>query len=186
MCGPEGPFFTPLLQFARVPFQAKESVHKTPFWENWEILASTASIFVQFLALKPQNLEIFSSQAPLSRAKYQYASPTLRKSVPHIPTWKKVECPPGSGDGPSRHLLAFCLLLNIFLFVFAVNIVCNYILCNDIEINSLNPWMNVISDKVSPFYLLWLYNGFQCYSYIQQHGKEAVFRTFEVYFQGDT
>ena len=37
-------------------------VHKPPFWENLEILASTA--FTQILAHKPQNLEIFSSQAP--------------------------------------------------------------------------------------------------------------------------
>ena len=64
MCSPEDPLFTPLLPLARVPFQAKESVHKTPFWENLEILASTASIFTQILAHKPPNLEIFSSQAP--------------------------------------------------------------------------------------------------------------------------
>ena len=61
---PWRPLFTPLLPLARVPFQAKESVHKTPFWENLEILASTASIFTQILAHKPPNLEIFSSQAP--------------------------------------------------------------------------------------------------------------------------
>ena len=103
MCGPEDPLFTPLLPLARVPFQAKESVHKAPFWENLEILASTALIFAQILALKPPNLEIFSSQAPnleifssqppLFRGKYQLASPTLQKSGPHTPTWKKVECP---------------------------------------------------------------------------------------------
>ena len=58
------PLFTPLLLLARVPFQAKGSVHKTPFWKNLEILASTASIFTQILAHKPPNLEIFSSQAP--------------------------------------------------------------------------------------------------------------------------
>ena len=58
------PFFTLLLPLARVPFQAKESVHKTPFWENLEILASTALIFTQIWAHKPPNLEIFSSQAP--------------------------------------------------------------------------------------------------------------------------
>ena len=104
MCGPEDPLFTPLLPLARVPVQAKESVHKTPFWENLEILASTASISTQILAHKPQiwkfsahkppNLEIFRSQAPLFRGKCQFASPTLRKSGPHTPTWKKVECPP--------------------------------------------------------------------------------------------
>ena len=105
MCGPEDPLFTPLLPLARVPFQAKESVHKTPFWENFEILASTASIFTQILAHKPQvwkfsahkppNLEIFRSQAPLFRGKCQFASPTLRKSGPHTPTWKKkLSAPP--------------------------------------------------------------------------------------------
>ena len=64
MCGPEDLLFTPLLPLTRVPFEAKESVHKTPFWENLEILASTAAIFVQILALKPPNFENFSSQAP--------------------------------------------------------------------------------------------------------------------------
>ena len=107
MCGPEDPLFTPLLPLARVPFQAKESVHKKPFWENFEILASTASIFTQILAHKPQiwkfsahkppNLEIFRSQAPLFKGKCQFASPTLRKYGPHTPTWKKVECPPPPG-----------------------------------------------------------------------------------------
>ena len=130
MCSPEDPLFTPLLLLTRVPFQAKESVHKTPFWENLEILASTASIFTQILAHKPSNLEIFSSQAlkfvnfqltspqickfsahkppnleifrsqaPLFRGKCQFASPTLRKSGPHTPTWKKVECPPPRWTG---------------------------------------------------------------------------------------
>ena len=64
MCAPEDPLFTPLLSLARVPFQAKVSVHKTPFWENLEILACTAPIFTQILAHKPPNLEIFSSQSP--------------------------------------------------------------------------------------------------------------------------
>ena len=120
MCGPEDPLFTPLLPLARVPFQARQSVHKTPFWENFEILASTASIFAQILALKPSNLEISSSQAPkfghfqltspqiwkfsahkppLFRGKCQFASPTLRKSGPHTPTWKKVEYPPPPPPG---------------------------------------------------------------------------------------
>ena len=51
MCGPEDPLFMlfmPLLQFIRVPFQAKakESVYKTPFRENLEILDSTV-VFVE-------------------------------------------------------------------------------------------------------------------------------------------
>ena len=90
MCGPEDPLFTPLLPLARVPFQAKESVHKTPFWENWEILASTASIFTQILAHSPQilkcsahkppNLEIFSSQAP-KFGNFPLTSPPFQRQI---------------------------------------------------------------------------------------------------------
>ena len=72
MCGPEDPLFTPLLPLARVLFQAKESVHKTPFWENLEILKDPKILAqqpeIQFflvrndesLAHKPPNLEILS------------------------------------------------------------------------------------------------------------------------------
>ena len=129
MCGPEDPLFTPLLQFTRVPFQAKESVHKTPFWENLEILASTASLFAQILAPKPPNLKIFSSQAPklgnfqftspqigkfsvhkpppLFRGKNQSASPTLRKSGPHTCTWRKSWVP---SPYISHKLYTWCIL----------------------------------------------------------------------------
>ena len=85
-------------------FKQKSQFTRPPFWKNLEILALIASIFTQILAHKPQiwkfsahkppNLEIFRSQAPLFRGKCQFASPTLRKSGPHTPTWKKVECPP--------------------------------------------------------------------------------------------
>ena len=37
MFGPEDTLCTPLLHFARVPFQAGKSVHKTPFWEMWKL-----------------------------------------------------------------------------------------------------------------------------------------------------
>ena len=80
MCSPEDHLFTPLLQFARVPFQAKESVHKTPFWENLEILASTASVFAQILALKLPRLEIFSSQAP-KLENFQFTSPPFQRQI---------------------------------------------------------------------------------------------------------
>ena len=107
MCGPEDPLFTPLLPLARVPFQAKESVHKTPFWENLEILASTASIFAQILVHKPPNLEIFSSQAP-KFGNFPLTSPLFQRQMsvrkPHTseirathPYLKKVECPPPPG-----------------------------------------------------------------------------------------
>ena len=88
MCGPEDPLFTPLLPLARVPFQAKESVHKTPFWENLEILASTALIFTQILAHKPPNLEIFSSQAP-KFGNFQLTSPQIWKFSAHKPPFSE-------------------------------------------------------------------------------------------------
>ena len=107
MCGPEDPLFTPLLLLARVPFQAKESVHKTPFWENFEILASTASIFTQILAHKPPNLEIFSSQAP-KFGNFPLTSPPFQRQMsvrkPHTseiraahPYLKKSWVPPPPG-----------------------------------------------------------------------------------------
>ena len=88
MCGPEDPLFTPLLPLARVPFQAKESVHKTLFWENLEILASIASIFTQILAHKPPNLEIFSSQAPRF-GNFQLTSPQIWKFSAHKPPFSE-------------------------------------------------------------------------------------------------
>ena len=81
---------------------AKLLAHKPP---NLEIFSSKAPKFGNFQFTSPQiwkfsvhkppNLEIFSSQAPSFRGKNQFASPTLRKSGLHTPTWKKVECPPG-------------------------------------------------------------------------------------------
>ena len=52
MFGPEDPLCTPLLHSARVPFEAGKLVHKTPFWENVEIVVFLASSFAQILALK--------------------------------------------------------------------------------------------------------------------------------------
>ena len=96
--GPGDPLFTPLLLFARVPFQAKGSVHKTPLLrENLEILASTASIFGsqapkfakfqltspqiwKFSVHKPPNLEIFSSQAP-KFGNFQFTSPLFQRQI---------------------------------------------------------------------------------------------------------
>ena len=115
MCGPEDPLFTPLLPLARVPFQARVSsqdpllrkfgnfsLYSLNFHSHFSSQAPTFGNFQltspqigKFSAHKPPNLEIFRSQAPLFRGKCQFASPTLRKSGPHTPTWKKVECPPG-------------------------------------------------------------------------------------------
>ena len=132
MCGPEDPLFTPLLPLARVPFQAKESVHKTPFWENLEILASTASIFTQILAHKPPNFEIFSSQAP-KFWNFQLTSPQILKFSAHKPPFseanvssqaphfgnlgrtplpeKKLSAPPPGGK--TRRFVHSCINLSI-------------------------------------------------------------------------
>ena len=64
---------------------------QAPKFGNFQL---TSPQIWKFSAHKPPNLEIFRSQAPLFRGKCQFASPTLQKSGPHTPTWKKVECPP--------------------------------------------------------------------------------------------
>ena len=55
-----------------------------------EILASTASIFTQILALKPPNLEIFSSQA-LQNGTFQFTSLNFQRQIsvrkPHWKIW---------------------------------------------------------------------------------------------------
>ena len=66
----------------------QESVHKTPFWENLEISASTASIFTQILAHKPPNSEIFSSQAP-KFGNFQLTSPQIWKFSAHKPPFSE-------------------------------------------------------------------------------------------------
>ena len=117
--------FSPLLQFTRVPFQAKESVHKTSFWENLEILVSTASMFAQILAHKPPNLEIFSSQAPRFE-NFQFTSPLFQRQIsvrkPHmhfrnlghtpLPE-KKNTVPPCFHPVPLQRKVTF---IDIFLF----------------------------------------------------------------------
>ena len=104
MCGREDPLFTPQVPAARKgPISSKRVSSQEPFWENLEILASTASLnFHPNFGSQAPYLEIFSSQAPLFRGKCQFASPTLRKSGPHTPTWKKVECPPPPSFSLSR------------------------------------------------------------------------------------
>ena len=125
MCGPEDPLFTPLLPLARIPFQAKESVHKTPFWENLEILACTASIFTQILAHKPPNLEIFSSQAP-KFGNFPLTSPPFQRQMsvrkPHTseiraahPYLKKSWVPPPP-PGAKLHLISLNCCLGNCLF----------------------------------------------------------------------
>ena len=64
---------------------------QAPKFGNFQL---TSPRIWKFSARKPPNLEIFCSQAPLFRGKCQFASPTLRKSGPHTPTWKKLSVTP--------------------------------------------------------------------------------------------
>ena len=102
-CRSQGSHFKQKSQFTRPPFQKiwKFSLYSLNFHPNFSSQAPkfgnfqlTSPQIWKFSAHKPPNLEIFRSQAPLFRGKCQFASPTLRKSGPHTPTWKKVECPP--------------------------------------------------------------------------------------------
>ena len=72
---------------------------QAPKFGNFQL---TSPQIWKFSAHKPPNLEIFRSpwSRPLFRGKCQFASPTLRKSRPHTPTWKQVECPPPPAGQP--------------------------------------------------------------------------------------
>ena len=95
------------------PISSKRVSLQDPLLRKFGKFSLNSLIFTKILAHKPPNLEIFSSQAPkfgnirsqapLFWGKCQFASPTLRKSGPHTPTWKKVECPP---PGPCLSLLS--------------------------------------------------------------------------------
>ena len=106
MCSPEDPPFHASPVVRKGPISSKRvssQDHLLRIWKFWplslnfcqdfssqapnlEIFSSQAPKFGQFSVHKPPNLEIFSSQAPSFRGKYQFASPTLRKSGPHTPT----------------------------------------------------------------------------------------------------
>ena len=110
--------------FRKGPILSKRVSSQDPLLRNFGNFSFCSLNFHKFLLSNPQiwkfsahkakNLEIFSSQAPkfgkiqftspLFRGKYHFASPTLRKSGPHTPTWKKVECPPPPGFKPTNTL----------------------------------------------------------------------------------
>ena len=98
MCSPEDPLFTPLLYFARVPFQAKELKHKTLLQEKLGILASTASTFAQILAHKPPNLKLSVHKTLLSEAKISLQAPHSEIRAAH-PYLKKSWVPPSRRKG---------------------------------------------------------------------------------------
>ena len=83
---------------------------QAPKFENFQL---TSPQIWKFSAHKPPNLENFHSQAPLFRGKCQFASPTLQKSGPHTPTWKKVECPPPGPHTGKKHGVDVWYLLAI-------------------------------------------------------------------------
>ena len=100
-------------------FKQIESVHKTPFWENLEILASAASTVTNFHSQapkfgnfqltkpqiwkfsvhKPQNLEKFSSQAPpLSEENISSQAPHFGNlSRTPLSEKQKLSAPPAPG-----------------------------------------------------------------------------------------
>ena len=102
-CRSQGSYFKQKSQFTRPPFEKiwKFYPQQPQFYLNlssqapkfWNFKLTIPQIW-KFSAHKPPNLEIFRSQAPLFRGKCQFASPTLRKSGPHTPTWKKSWVPP--------------------------------------------------------------------------------------------
>ena len=70
------------------PISSKSISSQDPFGENFEILASTASIFTQILALKPPNMEIFSSQA-LKLEIFSSQAPKIWKFSAHKPPFQR-------------------------------------------------------------------------------------------------
>ena len=112
MCGSEDPLFTPLPVVCKCPISSKSVSSQDPLlrkFGNFSLnsldfcpsFSSQAPKIWKFSAHRPPNLEIFSSQAPSFRGKYQFASPHLGNpgSTP-IPE-KKVECPPHPGVRPA-------------------------------------------------------------------------------------
>ena len=104
MCGPEDPPFHASPAARKGPISSKRVCSQDPLSRKFGNFSLNSLNFHQILAHKPPNLEIsahkppnlenFRLQAPRFRGKCQFASPTLRKSGPHTPTWKRVECPP--------------------------------------------------------------------------------------------
>ena len=62
------------------PISSKRVSSQDPLLRKFGNLASTASIFIQILANKPPNLEIFSSQAP-KFGNFQFTSPPFQRQT---------------------------------------------------------------------------------------------------------
>ena len=59
--------------------------------------SSQATKFGNFQITSPQIWKFSAHKPPFFRGKYQFASPTLQKSGPHTPTWKKLSAPRAMG-----------------------------------------------------------------------------------------
>ena len=96
------------------PISSKRVCSQDPFWENLEILASTASISPKFFALKPQiwkfsahkppNWESFSSQAPPPPFQGQISvrkphTSEIRAAHPYLKKSWVTSPPPDMGHG---------------------------------------------------------------------------------------
>ena len=82
----------------RPPFHASPAARKGPI--SSKRVSSQDPLLRKFGNFSLYSLNFhpnFSSQAPVFRGKCQFASPTLRKSGPHTPTWKMLSAPPPPG-----------------------------------------------------------------------------------------
>ena len=122
MCGPEDPLFTPLLPLARVPFQAKESVHKTPLlrkFGNFSLYSlnfhpnfiSQAPKFGNFQLTSPQIWKFSAHKPPFSEANVSLQVPHFRNPGCTPLPEKKLSAPP-PGCWPScQHIIHVHFLL---------------------------------------------------------------------------
>ena len=120
MCGPQDPLFTPLLPFTRPPVEAQVHSKDPHLKEKCDISPPKQTFFRKYDNFQLQNLKfdnnvcqkawkfckisilkpLFSmkicSHAPTFMAIYPLTSPQVRKSRPHLPTRKNVECLPSA------------------------------------------------------------------------------------------
>ena len=110
---PEDPLFTPLLPLTRVQFQAKESVHKTPFWENFNLnslnfhpnFSSQAPKFGNFQLTSPQIWKFSAHKPPFSEANVRSQAPHFRNPGRTPLPEKKLSAPPPGAPLSKRYTI---------------------------------------------------------------------------------
>ena len=86
--------------------------------KKWNFSLYSLNFYPKFSSQAPK-FEKFSSQDPSFRGKNQFASPTLQKSGPHTPTWKKLSVPsPSASLALEMCITAVELFLFLSLFIF--------------------------------------------------------------------